>query len=242
MMAEVEQLLKILDVSEFPGVQADRLPRMIPVFYADIEMVSQIVQDTFRDSLYEAPQQRGGSSEERGRAAPSGPSLYADRVTVAVDVMTSQLIVSCNDQIYSQIQTLVKTLDDAARDAKRTVRIVGLENTDAAMVQQTLGALLPKVNVSTTRTSVSSSSSGRPSGESSSRDSSSRESSSRSSGSSDDFRAMMEQRMRERMSSGGGDSGRSGFGGFGGGPPSGFGGFGGSSRSSSSDRGSRGGR
>lgn len=214
MVSEVEQLLKILDVSEYPGQLSGRLPRMIPVNFADAAMVAEIVKESFRDSLYEAPQQRGGDNNGGGGRA-AGPALFADRVTIAVDTNTSQIVVSANDQLFQQIKTMVAALDDSARDAKRTIRVIGLENSDPAVVQQTLGALLPKVQVSTTRSNVSSSSSssgGRNAAPSGGGDDAARR---------DQFRQMMQ-------GGGGGFGGQGGPGGFGrgGGGTGGFGGGG----------------
>ncbi len=215
MVSEVEQLLKILDVSEYPGQLSGRLPRMIPVNYADAAMVADIVKESFRDSLYEAPQQQGGNNNGGGRAA--GPALFADRVTIAVDTNTSQIVVSANDQLFQQIKTMVAALDESARDAKRTIRVIGLENSDPAVVQQTLGALLPKVQVSTTRSNVSSSSSS----------SGGRNAGGAPSGGGDD--AARRDQFRQMMQGGGGGfGGQGGQGGFGrgGGGTGGFGGGG----------------
>ena len=70
-------------------------------------------------------------------------------MTLGVDSRTSALIVSASDSLFKQVENLVATLDDAAMDAKRTVKIVTLENTNSSAIQQAVSALLPKASVST---------------------------------------------------------------------------------------------
>jgi hypothetical protein len=125
------------------------------------------------------------------------------KLTVGVDTNTSQLIVSCSDSMYQQIQALVDSLDRSAYDAKRTVLIMTPANADSSVIQQAVTSLLPSVTVST-----SSSTTGRSS------------SSSRSSSASAD-RA---ERFRQLFGSGGFNRGGGGFN-RGGGSNRGGGGF-----------------
>ena len=227
LVRQVEDVLKILDASELPQQLRDRIPKMIPVEYADVDEVAQIVRDVYSVELNPPRSQnndRGGNpfAMLMGRGRDGGDSRTEQvKMTLGVDKNTNSLVISASDALYRQVESLVKEVDQAAYEAKRTVRVIHLENTNSQIVQQALGSLLPKVKISTTATSSRSSSStpqpGTP-GQSDSR--------SGSGPSSDQMRQFFEQRMRERMQQGGGF-----------GPPGGFGSrSGGDSRSGSSDR------
>lgn len=239
---DVERLLKIIDAPELPASLRDRVPRIIQVQYANVSEVAEIVKSVFSEEIGQSgggnsSSNRGGGSSGGffgrggfGSRGGGGSSNRQVKLTVGVDTNTSQLIVSCNDSMYQQIQALVDSLDQSAYDAKRTIRIVTLDNADSSLVQQAVTSLLPSVTVNTTsstRTSRSSS----------------------SGGSSDADRAAERIRRFQQIFGGGGSpfsrggfgGGQGGRGGFGG---SSRGGFGGSSRGGFSGRsgGSRGGR
>lgn len=241
---EIEQMLEILDADELPQNARDRLPRSIAVNYADVEEVASIVNEVFKDKL-ESPQampgggQRGGrgggggdfnplammmgqmGGGAQGRGAQRGPEM-----TLGVDTRTSHLVVSANDSLFQQVSELVTDLDQRAKDARQTIRVITLDKADPAVLSQSISSLMPKVSVSgSNRTRPSRSSTG--SGGNSSQP---QQDQPQQQPNSDDIRRIMEQRMRERMGSGGGGAAPSG-GGFGGG---GFGGgnsgFGGGGR------------
>jgi type II secretory pathway component GspD/PulD (secretin) len=222
---QVEEMLKILDANELPDSLRDRVPRMIPVEYADITKVAEVVKDVYREQIEVNPLVGGGGSSRGGSGGfnplamlmggqMGGAGGRAPRVqmTIGVDERTSTLIVSASDTLFKQVQALVTSLDTAAFEAKKTIRVVPLERTSSALVTQALGALVGNVKVSSTSTPSSSSSS--RSGDSSRTGSGSPPGFGGSTGfptpgsdpGGDVFRQMIEQRMRERMM--GGDRGR----------------------------------
>ena len=156
---DVEYMLELLDASELPQSLRDRLPRSIPVEHADIDEVAEIVESLFKDKMQgEQPQNNqqqfnplammmGGAN--RGGAA--GRKAQGPELTLGVDRRTSHLVLSCNDAIFQQVETVVKTIDKRAKEANRTVRIVPLKTADPTVVQSTLTSLMPKVTVSATR-------------------------------------------------------------------------------------------
>lgn len=253
---EIEQMLEILDAEELPQNARDRLPRSIPVNYADVEEVASIVNEVFKDKL-ESPQAmpgggrsgRGGGDfnplamlmgqqgGQQGRGAQRGPEM-----TIGVDTRTSHLIVSANDTLFQQVSELVLDLDQRAKDARQTIRVITLDKADPTILSQSISSLMPKVSVSGSSRSRPSRSGSSSTGNNNNQNPPQPE---QQQPNQDDIRRIMEQRMRERMGSGGSSSG---FGGFGGGsnssggrPSGGFGsgGFGGSGRGSGSGRGGR---
>ncbi|MGE0376902.1 MAG: secretin N-terminal domain-containing protein, partial [Planctomycetaceae bacterium] len=261
---EVRQMLEVLDASGLTDSLRDRVPRMIPVRYADVSEVYEIVKSVYEPEMQS--KNNAGANPAAGFAAMFGGGGRGGRgggndestngqdgpqVTLGVDRNSSALIVSADESTFGEIEQLVASIDGAAREARRTVQVLSLQNVNASTVQTSLSALMPKVTVSTTSSSPRSSSS-------------SSTSSSSDSSEADALRQRMEffRRMREGGSGGdsssgrgggGGDSssgGRSGnsfgsgspfggrgFGDFGGRSFGGFGGFGGRGGDSGGDRG-----
>jgi Bacterial type II/III secretion system short domain len=236
---ELEQFLQILDASDWPESYRDRVPRLIPVKYAEVSRVYDIVSDVFSDYLQTGQNNlvRGGGRGDRGNNNGGGNPFAAmflggggqqggpeqTKLTLGIDEQTSHLIVSADNGLYLQIKGLVEDLDAQALAARRTVQVVTLQNTNSSVLQNTLQSLMPRVQVTTSGT--------RP-GTSESRSSGGGDNNNGGGGpDQDQIRRMFEQRMRDRMQQQqqqqqqGGDSnggGRPSFGGFGG-----FRGFGG---------------
>lgn len=165
---QVEQMLRVLDADELPETLRERVPRMIPVEYASVNEVATIVKDVYKDFLeQEGGRDRGrrnpleammggGRSRDNGRGnGNGGPSNV--RMTIGVDTQTSNLVVSANDSLFQQVKEMVEELDEAARQARRTVQIVNVNESDTAVLQQALTSLLPSVSVSSTGSDSSSS-------------------------------------------------------------------------------------
>ena len=222
-VADVESVLKILDAAELPAQLRARAPRYITVEHADINEVAQIVRDVYKEELTASSRSRGGSSGQssnpfaalmgggggssRGGSSRGGSSRQGGgggvKMTLGVDTRTSALVVSASDSLFKQVEALVTTLDTAAKDARRTVRIVTLQSTNSSAIQQAVQALLPKTSVST---GGSSRSSGPTSFGPSSRTSSRGSSSSAAGGDqADRIRQMMQ--MRQQMQGRGGSTG-----------------------------------
>lgn len=160
-IAEVEQMLELLDSSELPESLRDRIPRTIPVEYAEVDDVADIVESVFKDSMTPAGQQgqQGGNGQRfnplamlmGGGGGGGGPQESGPQLSVGVDRRTSHLIVACNENLFRQIEGLVQSIDERTRDARQTVRIMHLETADPTLVSSTLTSLIPKVTVTATR-------------------------------------------------------------------------------------------
>ena len=220
-IADVESVLKILDAAELPAQLRARAPRYINVEHADVNEVAQIVRDVYKEELASSGRSGGGSSRggssrggSRGGSSSNPFAMFMGggggnsrggnsggrsgvKMTLGVDSRTSALIVSASDSLFKQVENLVATLDAAAMDAKRTVKIVTLENTNSSAIQQAVSALLPKASVST------GAGANRPSGFGPSSRSSSRGGRSGSTGSSQAARMQQFMQMRGRGGSGG---------------------------------------
>jgi len=233
---EVEEMLKVLDST---GLGADslrdKMSRIIPVNFADAQDVYGIVKEVYKNYI-DPPRTSENVNPlamlAAGRGGRNGAETPppAAKLAIGVDTNTSQLIVWADEPLFREIETLVQSLDQAAEEARRTIRVIPLENTNSAVMQTALGSLIPRIKISTTGSrpsTTSTPSSGTPI-----------PSPSASGGSSD--RDRMRQFFEQRMRDGGGFGGRGGSDGS----SRGFGGrgFGGRSPGSGDSGGFRGGR
>ncbi len=209
----VEQMLKVLDASELPASLRDRSPGIIPVEFASATEVGNIVKELYKDYLQPPQQQNnsrrggnpfaammGGGSQGGSTAQPAEA-----RLAVSVDENANQLLVSASDSLFQEIESLVRELDYSAKMSRKSVQVVTLNNGNSALIQNALTSLLPNVTVSTTGDARKKTTTPTP-------DSPSQSTSPSNSGDrGEEIRNFFEQRMRERMGSGGppgGDSSR----------------------------------
>ncbi|MDZ4688330.1 MAG: secretin N-terminal domain-containing protein [Planctomycetaceae bacterium] len=219
MVAQVEMMLQTLDASELPGTLRDRVPRYIPVEYADVEDVAALVESVFKDAMTaEQPQQqqggRGGGFNPlammMGQAGQQGKAKGPE-LTLGVDRQTSNLIVSCSDTLFRQVEDLVLSADERARNLRQSVQVVPLIAADPMLVSTTISALMPKVTVSGNRTARSQTSSSSTRG--SQPGQTGQNNTSGNAAAPDPSQEMMRMMMEQRFRGGGGDSGRGGPGG-----------------------------
>lgn len=169
---EVEAMLRVLDASELPEQLRERAPRRIPVEHAEVEEVAAIIREIYKDDMQPEGQQPGqqqnpfamfmGGGSSRGSSSRGGQQqARAIKLTLSTDARTNTLIVSSSDSLFRQIETLVQSIDDDARAANRTVRVVDVKGSNPAALQMALTAMNSKIKVASSgRTSSSSSSRG----------------------------------------------------------------------------------
>lgn len=225
---EVEDVLKILDATELPESLRDRVPRAIPVNYANVTDVADMVKELYKDYMVSEQQRQqnnnnpfaammGGGGSSRGSSrggrggGNQGPKIDA-RLTVAVDTQTSQLLIGSNESLFQQIQTLVEQLDAQAKAANRITHIVNLQNANAPIVAESLGSMMTKVQVSTTASPQARTTSSTPASSSSSSSSSSGDDEAARDARRAAFFEMMRNRGGGGDSSGGSTGGRPSFG------------------------------
>jgi type II secretory pathway component GspD/PulD (secretin) len=234
---EVEDVLRILDASELPEQLRDRAPRYIAVEHAEVNEVAEIIRDVFKEELTPpAPVQQGrgggGGNPLAALMGGGGSTATAPKVqmTLGIDRQNSRLYVSCNEPMFLQVSEMVKEIDAAALGARRAIRVVPLQHASSLIVQQTIGALMPRVKVSTSSTSGRASS---PSGNSDTNNAQQ---------SADQLRQQFIQQALQRQGAGaqGGGRGPGGGGGAFGRPGGGSTGGGGSGRGTGGGGGGRG--
>lgn len=229
MIRDALAFLKVLDSNDIPESLKDMQPRQIAVKYADVNDVASLVRDVFKPYMEVQGQGRGqqqqnplammfGGSNRGGNDAASQV-----RMTLGVDNQTSILTVNSSQEIFAEVESVVKQMDTAAQAAKPTVRSIQLKNADAALIQQVLTSLVPRVSISSSRTGTSAGS-----GSSGSTSSGGSQPKTQSNPQQEAINRAIQDRIRERLQGGGGARGPGGGGGglFGGGRGPGGGGGG----------------
>lgn len=129
-MEEAEGFLEVLDSNNIPESLRDMQPRRIEVQYAEIEDIAAIVNETFKPYM-EPP---GGRQQQNnplgtgqmfgGGGGAKGNEPQGVQMTVATDRQTSSLIISSSEALFGKVESLVLELDETARKANRTIRVV----------------------------------------------------------------------------------------------------------------------
>ena len=159
---EVEEMLKVLDSNELPENLRNKSSHIVQLEYADAQEVYDVLKDVYKGYLDEGnanPQANAlamlmGGGRGRGEANQKPKAQLA----LGIDKRTNQVIVWGDENLFKEIEALTLNLDEAAQEAKRTVRVLSLQNTNSSVVTSALGQLMPKVKVSSSGPRISSSS------------------------------------------------------------------------------------
>jgi type II secretion system protein D len=81
---------------------------------------------------------RGFAFGGGGQSTQQPAQATANSLAIGHDERTNTLLVLCNEKMYKNIETLVQTMDLAAKDYQKTIRVVSIQNVDPQMLQQAL--------------------------------------------------------------------------------------------------------
>jgi hypothetical protein len=143
----IEQLLEIIDQRVGPQtVEADTIPRPIPVYNNSATEIAQIVETVYQDRI-EGASQRPPTPQDmlrmlRGGQGELDVEKQIQKMTIGVDVRNNLLIVRAPDPLFEEVKALVEELDTASPDSQETTRIVTLRRTSAAAVQRAISSLV----------------------------------------------------------------------------------------------------
>ncbi|WP_197444046.1 secretin N-terminal domain-containing protein [Maioricimonas rarisocia] len=163
-VALASRFLKFLDTTELPESLRDRVPRAIPVRYANVDAVAEMIRELYKDFLEDpSARRREARRDDRDRderevrvsetaSQPPGLRPPGIRLTLAVDAETSELLVSCNEQLFEQIRTLVEERDQAALASRPDVQVVQVNELRAAQLRTVLDGLSPQIRVDSSST------------------------------------------------------------------------------------------
>jgi len=148
----IEQLLQVIDQKTSPeDVETAGKPRLIPVFYSNVNEVAGVVRQVYASRIDSGPssQQRQPSPEEFMRALRGGRRGTQERakeqevkIGIGVDTRSNTLIVTAPDPVFDEIKALVDQLDEAGRSESETLRVVTLRKSNPEIVQRALTSIL----------------------------------------------------------------------------------------------------
>lgn len=169
---EADRFLELLDTNELPQSLKDRVPRTIAVHHADVNEVAAMIRELYKDYMedpnarrVDRKDDRRDRDEEQRRVRVNveqrgdTPQPVGIRLTLTVDTRSSELIVSCNEYLFQQIQELVENRDLAAKEIKPQIQIVTLGQDNTQPIAESLNMLSNKINVSSTSSGLSKSNS-----------------------------------------------------------------------------------
>ncbi|MCO6045065.1 hypothetical protein NG895_14235 [Aeoliella sp. ICT_H6.2] len=149
-----EKFLEFLDTNDLPGSLRDREPRSIPVKYADVNDVAQMVRELYKDYMVDPLTAVSGGDDRRNResqarvaevlanqAQRSGLRPSGIQLTLSVDEASSTLLVSCNDTLFEQIRQLVRQRDEAAEDSQPVTQVLRVHPSSAEQIRSVLSGL-----------------------------------------------------------------------------------------------------
>lgn len=161
MIKDALAFLDVIDSDNIPDSLKDMQPHSIQLMYADVRDVETRIKELFK--TYTEAQGGGKQNQQNPLAAMfgGGGGKAADaasqvRLLVEAHDQTNMLYVNCNQQLYKEIEGVVKEIDESTRIANPGIRVIQLKHADASMIQQSLTNLLPRVSVSSSSTNSSS--------------------------------------------------------------------------------------
>jgi type II secretory pathway component GspD/PulD (secretin) len=161
-LERIEMLLETLDSADLPETDIARQPRIVSLRYARATTVAEVLRDVYRDQLGAPGQSNQGSDRNdamqsfiapfRGRnnggssssESTNGRSRQAGaaRMSLGVDDAANLLVVAAPQALFLEVETVVRALDEAARDTRRSVHVIPIVGGNSTAVQSALGALV----------------------------------------------------------------------------------------------------
>ena len=137
-LAEVRQLLSVLDSAPPSDPETARLLKLIPVYNTTAKEVGAIVEDVFREFLSSGDPARGGGGNRPnvtsryvmnyniGGSSSSSAGKMDNVLSVGVDERNNTLIVSAPRELLAEIEEMVARLDAQAQRPKQVIRVLNV--------------------------------------------------------------------------------------------------------------------
>ena len=157
----IEALINLWDQPVSEDSQMVRKTEMFQVRYSKASTIAETVKEVYRDLLSEndkslqkgngkeRPQGMsytyvyGGYGKDGDRRDGGSPIRFKGLLSIGVDDVSNQLIVSASEELLGDIEQIVKTLDEAAKPTVNTVRVVATgDRLNTALLQKKLSGLL----------------------------------------------------------------------------------------------------
>lgn len=160
-LATIEELIAIYDKPETDDSQSARLSAVFQIEYSKATVIAEAIKDVYRDLLSSNDKslQQQGNPEAKNRQ-PAGTTYifnegegenkpdrthmsFKGKLSIGIDEVSNVLLVSTEgEQLMKSVETMIETLDKAAKPVS-TVSVVKLGgNLNAEKVRQVLAELL----------------------------------------------------------------------------------------------------
>ncbi|MBX3414103.1 MAG: hypothetical protein KF708_15555 [Pirellulales bacterium] len=141
----IEALLEVLDSADVPDTLVATKPKQIQIHNARAEEIEDVLRDVYQTQLTSGgaklPIPSGVPRELASVLQQLGASSSGPLMTLAVDQLTNSIIVLAPGPLLVEVEQLVHSLDEAAADPARTVRVVPLKKTNILAVEEAIGRL-----------------------------------------------------------------------------------------------------
>jgi type II secretory pathway component GspD/PulD (secretin) len=151
---KIEQLLEYIDREDPPEAGVFGEPQLIKLQYAKAKDVAEVLKQVFAARVFVQPQQGpqgqqggpqsffpfGGGSSRRGGSRGEGDPGKG-KVFIGIDERSNSIVVLAQKAMYGDIESLVKQLDEEARQHRRVSRVVTLRNAKPETVEKAMGTL-----------------------------------------------------------------------------------------------------
>ena len=157
----IEELINLWDQPVSEESQLVRKTQIFQVRYSTASTIAETVKEVYRDLLSEndksldrgdgkgKPQGMsytyvyGGYGDDSKKRDGQSPIRFKGLVSIGVDDVSNQLIVSASEELLGDISRIIETLDEAARGTVDTVQVVPTtDRLNTALLQRKLSGLL----------------------------------------------------------------------------------------------------
>jgi type II secretory pathway component GspD/PulD (secretin) len=154
LVGEVEEMLRVLDMSELPQSGRALTPRApIHLKHADATTVGDKVRELFKTYLepqraqgaqsnnpFSALMGGGGGGGGRGQTTPV-------RLAITIDQNSNRIYCSCSEQVYQEVRGVCESMDQFVAEAKPGIKIFTLRSANAKKAVETITSMLPRAQM-----------------------------------------------------------------------------------------------
>ncbi|MBX9790745.1 MAG: hypothetical protein K2Y37_17650 [Pirellulales bacterium] len=146
----IEGLIETLDSSEVSESAIGSRPRLIPVRNTDADRVAEILRDVYKTQLtagagqrrQRLPRREGLSRDMAMMMAQMDAEAAGPEMTIGVDRATNSIVVSAPPRLLTEVETLVRELDEQSDASRPTVKVVALQKTNTKAVRRALESMV----------------------------------------------------------------------------------------------------
>jgi type II secretory pathway component GspD/PulD (secretin) len=146
----IEGLIETLDSSEVSESAIGSRPRLIPVRNSDVDRIAEILRDVYKTKLtagagqrrQRVPRRDGMSRDMAFMMAQMEAEATGPEMTIGVDRATNSIVVSAPPRLVTEIESLVRELDEQSDASRPTVKVLALTKTNTKAVRKALESMV----------------------------------------------------------------------------------------------------